>query len=241
MKKVKAFYKNIELRALAKDEDDGKKYIVGFIPYDLESEDFGEKCFEKLAPGCFSESLENNNVFALHNHDLNHVLGSTDNGTFEIEDTKTALKCTVELPPTSYADDLFEIVRRGDCKTLSFGFRCLESSVDYEVDKIIRTVKKAILDEVSFGVVFPAYGATTSEAEKRAMGEKSMIENIEEKFNEVLQRLDALEKAVKPTEDEKSANEKEKKEDDKNALESSAFEFEAENAEAEAEEKNENE
>jgi HK97 family phage prohead protease len=207
--KIKAFYKNVEIRALP--ERDGKKYIVGFIPYESESEDFGEKCFEKLKVGCFSESIRENNVFALHNHDLNHVLGCTDNETFILEDTDTALKCTVELPPTTYADDLFEIVQRGDCRTLSFGFRCIESSVDFDGGRLIRTVEKAILDEVSFGVVFPAYGATTSEAETRAMGENTMIEDFEKKFNEVVERLDALEKLIKkddkpseepPTEDD---------------------------------------
>ena len=222
--KIKAFYKNVEIRALP--ERDGKKYIVGFIPYESESEDFGEKCFEKLKTGCFAESIRENNVFALHNHDLNHVLGCTDNETFILEDTDTALKCTVELPPTTYADDLFEIVQRGDCRTLSFGFRCIESSVDFDGGRLIRTVEKAILDEVSFGVVFPAYGATTSEAETRAMGENAMIEDFEKKFNEVVERLDALEKLIKKDGEQREEPPEDEK---KKELESDAFEFEAEN------------
>ena len=222
--KIKAFYKNVEIRALP--EKDGKKYIVGFIPYESESEDFGEKCFEKLKTGCFAESIRENNVFALHNHDLNHVLGCTDNETFILEDTDTALKCTVELPPTTYADDLFEIVQRGDCRTLSFGFRCIESSVDFDGERLIRTVEKAILDEVSFGVVFPAYGVTTSEAETRAMGENTMIEDFEKKFNEVVERLDALEKLIKKDGEQREEPPEDEKEKE---LESDAFEFEAEN------------
>ena len=222
--KIKAFYKNVEIRALP--ERDGKKYIVGFIPYESESEDFGEKCFEKLKTGCFAESIRENNVFALHNHDLNHVLGCTDNETFILEDTDTALKCTVELPPTTYADDLFEIVQRGDCKTLSFGFRCIESSVDFDGGRLIRTVEKAILDEVSFGVVFPAYGATTSEAETRAMGENTMIEDFENKFNALVERIDELEKLVKKDDEQRDEPPEDEK---KKELESDAFEFEAEN------------
>lgn len=222
--KIKAFYKNVEIRALP--ERDGKKYIVGFIPYESESEDFGEKCFEKLKTGCFAESIRENNVFALHNHDLNHVLGCTDNETFILEDTDTALKCTVELPPTTYADDLFEIVQRGDCRTLSFGFRCIESSVDFDGGRLIRTVEKAILDEVSFGVVFPAYGATTSEAETRAMGENTMIEDFENKFNALVERIDALEKLIKKDDEQREEPPEDEKEKE---LESDAFEFEAEN------------
>jgi HK97 family phage prohead protease len=228
--KIKAFYKNVEIRALP--ERDGKKYIVGFIPYESESEDFGERCFEKLKTGCFAESIRENNVFALHNHDLNHVLGCTDNETFILEDTETALKCTVELPPTTYADDLFEIVQRGDCRTLSFGFRCIESSVDFDGGRLIRTVEKAILDEVSFGVVFPAYGATTSEAETRAMGENTMIEDFEKKFNEVVERLDALEKLIKKDGEQREEPPEDEKEKEKE-LESDAFEFEAENEQRE--------
>lgn len=224
--KIKAFYKNVEIRALP--ERDGKKYIVGFIPYESESEDFGEKCFEKLKTGCFAESIRENNVFALHNHDLNHVLGCTDNETFILEDTDTALKCTVELPPTTYADDLFEIVQRGDCRTLSFGFRCIESSVDFDGGRLIRTVEKAILDEVSFGVVFPAYGATTSEAETRAMGENTMIEDFENKFNALVERIDALEKLIKKDDEQREEPPEDEKEKEKE-LESDAFEFEAEN------------
>jgi HK97 family phage prohead protease len=228
--KIKAFYKNVEIRALP--ERDGKKYIVGFIPYESESEDFGEKCFEKLKTGCFAESIRENNVFALHNHDLNHVLGCTDNDTFILEDTDTALKCTVELPPTTYADDLFEIVQRGDCRTLSFGFRCIESSVDFDGGRLIRTVEKAILDEVSFGVVFPAYGATTSETETRAMGENTMIEDFEKKFNEVVERLDELEKLIKKDGEQREEPPEDEKEKEKE-LESDAFEFEAENEQRE--------
>ena len=224
--KIKAFYKNVEIRALP--ERDGKKYIVGFIPYESESEDFGEKCFEKLKVGCFAESIRENNVFALHNHDLNHVLGCTDNDTFILEDTETALKCTVELPPTTYADDLFEIVQRGDCRTLSFGFRCIESSVDFDGGRLIRTVEKAILDEVSFGVVFPAYGATTSEAETRAMGENTMIEDFENKFNALVERIDELEKLIKKDGEQREEPPEDEKEKEKE-LESDAFEFEAEN------------
>jgi len=224
--KIKAFYKNVEIRALP--ERDGKKYIVGFIPYESESEDFGEKCFEKLKTGCFAESIRENNVFALHNHDLNHVLGCTDNDTFILEDTDTALKCTVELPPTTYADDLFEIVQRGDCRTLSFGFRCIESSVDFDGGRLIRTVEKAILDEVSFGVVFPAYGATTSEAETRAMGENTMIEDFENKFNALVERIDELEKLIKKDGEQREEPPEDEKEKEKE-LESDAFEFEAEN------------
>ena len=224
--KIKAFYKNVEIRALP--ERDGKKYIVGFIPYESESEDFGEKCFEKLKTGCFAESIRENNVFALHNHDLNHVLGCTDNETFILEDTETALKCTVELPPTTYADDLFEIVQRGDCRTLSFGFRCIESSVDFDGGRLIRTVEKAILDEVSFGVVFPAYGATTSEAETRAMGANTMIEDFENKFNALVERIDELEKLIKKDDEQREEPPEDEKEKEKE-LESDAFEFEAEN------------
>ncbi|MDR0722093.1 MAG: HK97 family phage prohead protease [Treponema sp.] len=155
-------FKRIALRSTEKE---GKKRIEGLIPYDSESVPLWGT-IEVIAPGAFKNCLEaKTEVRALWNHNDSHVLGSTKSGTLELEDTPEGLLCRCELPRTSYADDLFEVISRGDVTTMSFGFY----PVVWESDSgKVRRLQEIVLDEVSFGVTYPAYPETTSEAHTRS-------------------------------------------------------------------------
>jgi HK97 family phage prohead protease len=157
-------FNRVNLRSV--DAQEGKKIIEGLIPYDSESVPIWGTT-EIIANTAFKKVLADKvEVRALWNHNDSFVLGNTRTGTLVLEDTKEGLLCRCELPKTSYADDLFEIVARGDVTTMSFGFYPVEWE-DREKGNI-RILKQVVLDEVSFGVTFPAYPGTTSEAQTRS-------------------------------------------------------------------------
>jgi len=177
--KEKASFK-IEIRS---SENDAKKYLEGIIPYDSPSVPIWGTV-ETINRGAFNKTLSDKAVVrALFNHDDSKVLGSTDSGTLALEDTEVGLVCRCELPNTSYAEDLYEIVKRGDVKTMSFGFQPIKF-IDSENGKK-RTLTEVKLLETSFGVIFPAYPETTSVTYMRGLQKR----NIDvEKLNEILEK-----------------------------------------------------
>jgi HK97 family phage prohead protease len=178
-------FKNMEIRSAEKE---GKKYIEGIIPYDSRSEPIWG-VVEIIDRSAFNKTLKDKReVRALWNHNDSFVLGNTRSGTLELEDSAEGLVCRCELPNTSYANDLFEIVSRGDVRTMSFGFRPVRWT-DSENGKQ-RTLKEVQLDEVSYGVPYAAYKETNSKTYMRGfMKRKIDIESI----NEILEKEELTE------------------------------------------------
>jgi HK97 family phage prohead protease len=160
-------------------ENEGKRYIEGIIPYNSKSVPMWGLT-EIIDRSAFNKTLnDNSEVRALWNHNDSHVLGNTKSGTLQLENSDDGLMCRCELPNTTYAADLYEIVNRGDVKTMSFGFRTIKDT--FSQDGKTRTLKEAALEEVSFGVTFPAYPETTSQTLLRSYCVKRNInmESIE--------------------------------------------------------------
>jgi len=167
-----------EIRAM---EEEGKKYLSGFIPYNSRSEDMG--FYEIIAPGAFTKSLqESKQIFALWSHSDRMVLGNTANGTLTFTDTPTGLYARVELNDTTYAQDAWKQIQSGNVTTMSFGFSAIKEDMDYENNT--RVLLEVRLYEVSFGVPFPAYAETQSFAEMR-----KMIENMDDEKLEIVEEL----------------------------------------------------
>lgn len=126
---------------------------------------------ERLAPGCFTRSLAEHDVKALHNHNSDHVLGSEKSGTLNIFDEPNGLSFKVRLDPqNSHHKNVHAMVKRGDVSECSFGFtmpygddgEAWDSAVDENGKEFVRrTVKAARLHEISV-VAFPAYDAEGS-------------------------------------------------------------------------------
>jgi HK97 family phage prohead protease len=181
-------FKNLEIRS---EEKDGKKHIEGIIPYDSKSVPIWGVT-EIIDRTAFNKTLKDKNeVRAFWNHDDSMILGNTKSGTLELEDSEDGLMCRCELPNTSYANDLYEIVSRGDVKTMSFGFRPVKWQ-DSENGKL-RTLKEVQLEEVSFGVTYAAYPETNSVTYMRGfMKRKIDIEAI----NEILEKEELTDEDV---------------------------------------------
>lgn len=142
------------------DEPGSGRHIVGLIPYNSRSLDLGG-FVEVVTPTAFAETLRQGfDVKALFAHDMGRPLGRVKNGTLILKDTPQGLECRAFLPNTSYANDLLELVKRGDCTTMSFGFNKGESREKNENGKTVSYLTSVNLLEVSFGVIFPAYEET---------------------------------------------------------------------------------
>jgi HK97 family phage prohead protease len=178
-------FKNLEIRST---ENDGKKHIEGIIPYDSKSVPMWGVT-EIIDRSAFNKTLKDKKeVRALWNHNDSFILGNTKSGTLELEDSDNGLICRCELPNTSYANDLYEIVTRGDVKTMSFGF--LPIKWDDSNNGKLRTLKEVKLDEVSFGVMYAAYPETDSQTYLR--GFKRMKIDIDS-INEILEKEELTE------------------------------------------------
>jgi HK97 family phage prohead protease len=184
-----------------RSDDSGKRYIRGIIPYNSKSEDMG--FYEIISPSAFNKTLSDGaDVKALFDHSSSRVLGSTRAGTLRLESTHDGLVCDCELPNTTYANDLYEVVSRGDVSTMSFGF----SPVKYEDKGNTRTLKEVKLYEVSFGVSFPAYAETQSMVMKRSLNEVveelKTIEIKEDEKANVLKVLEEIKAKIQPIKEE---------------------------------------
>ena len=134
--------------------------ISGYAAVFNSKTSIGDFFEEVIAPGAFARTIsENGDIRALFNHNWDHVLGRTKNGTLKVEEDTRGLKFEVELPNTSLARDLAESMRRGDINQCSFGFWATGEAWDYSVEPAVRTLNEVELYEISV-VSIPAYEDT---------------------------------------------------------------------------------
>lgn len=158
-----------ELREATGDSPGGVRYYA--VVYDSLSVDMGG-WRERIAPGAFEDSLHEDDIRAMVNHDRAKVIArrSVDLGidTLQITDDERGVLFDIPtLPNTTAARDLVEDLKVRNITGASFGFFTVEDSWDWEgtaEDGIyVRTVVKARMFEGS-PVSFPAYPETVAEA-----------------------------------------------------------------------------
>ena len=123
---------------------------------------------EKIAPGAFAESIKNDDIRALFNHDSNFVLGRTSAGTLNLFEDAKGLMMEVVLPDTQAARDLWQSVSRGDITSQSFSFNAIRDEYKNTPDGQIRTLLEVKLFDVG-PVTFPAYESSDIQARQRAL------------------------------------------------------------------------
>jgi len=118
--------------------------------------------YEQIAPGAF-DGVMDNDVRAYFNHDENLLLGRVSSGTLRIGTDARGLYYEVDMPNTSYANDLVELMKRGDVNQSSFAFLIGEDRWEERDGKTYRIIEKVSrLLDVS-PVAQPAYPDATSE------------------------------------------------------------------------------
>jgi HK97 family phage prohead protease len=118
--------------------------------------------YEAIAAGAFDEVLaRDDDVLALRDHNPSLVLGRRSAGTLRLATDGDGLAFEVDLPDTSYARDVRELVSRGDLRGASFGFLPGRDELGHAPDgKQLRThTSISRLLDVSV-VAMPAYDGT---------------------------------------------------------------------------------
>lgn len=121
---------------------------------------------ETFAPTAFDATLKDpaTDVRAYYQHDSSMLLGRQSSGTLKVWTDTRGLGYEIELPNTSYANDVRELAGRGDLGGMSIGFR--PDPTNGEAwgrlgNRELRTHTSVLaLIEVS-PVSIPAYGSTT--------------------------------------------------------------------------------
>ena len=172
-------------------EEEDKPIVGGYVVRwnKLSEEMFGFR--EKVAQGAFAKSLREMKAFSFWNHNSDIVLGSTDNETLNLTEDDKGLRFELTLPDTTAGRDARTLIKRGDVKGMSFGFRTLRDEWD-ETDPqhVIRTLHEVRLYEVS-PTAMPAYPQSSVAARS--------IEDTWNDFEEY--RKEAIERESKLRED----------------------------------------
>lgn len=148
----------VELRA----EDGGNTFSGYAALFDSPSEPL--PFVERIQRGAFARTLKNRKkdvrLYVNHNSDL--VLASKRSGTLRLMEDDRGLKVEADLPDTTTARDLRELMRAGVVDKMSFGFSVPRGGDAWSDDGSERTLKQVTLHEVSVVTGFPAYEATTA-------------------------------------------------------------------------------
>jgi len=172
------------------DGNDEERIIEGYFSlYENETELF-PNYFEIISKGAFDKTLTND-IRGLWNHNSQFVLGRTKNGTMELKTDDKGLFARIKLPNTSYAEDVWSLISRGDVDQCSFGFNIVDETLEELANGGYRwRINEIDLHEVSV-VTFPAYENTSvlarskeiEDLEKRKLQAKKLeIEKRLERF-----------------------------------------------------------
>jgi HK97 family phage major capsid protein/HK97 family phage prohead protease len=98
-------------------------------------------------------------------HDPSKVLGRSSNGTVRVSRSETGIDYEIDVPDTSYGNDLLELMRRGDIRGSSFEIEGLRSvfSTDPDGTRVRRITSIKRLSDVS-PVTDPAFVNSTAAA-----------------------------------------------------------------------------
>ena len=180
-KEVRTFdVQDLELRM-----DGDKQTVVGYgAVFNSMSNDLGG-FREFISPNAFEGRLDDDVRF-LVNHDANLILARTTNGTLRLSVDEKGLRYEADMPNTSTARDLMELLKNGTISQSSFAFTVEEDSWEVKDGMNIRTIDKVSqLYDVS-SVVYPAYNQASSAVALRSLEEwKSKEENTEAKKDNV--------------------------------------------------------
>ena len=152
-----------ELRVVDSISDESTEPAIdGYASvFDSWSEELGgnQPFRERVVKGAFEETIQNDDIRALFNHDPNYVLGRNKAGTLTLEEDDKGLHVRITPPDTQWAKDLLVSIKRGDITEMSFGFTVILDRWNYEDNTDVRELLKVKLYDVS-PVTFPAYTQT---------------------------------------------------------------------------------
>lgn len=140
----------------------GTRKLGGYAAVFDQTTDLGRAGLERLERGAFDVALSDatTDVRALWNHDPQFLLGRQLAGTLRVGVDSRGLEYEVDLPNTSYANDLRELVERGDITGASFAF--VPDRAEVRAGVMVHTSVGRLVDVSP--VAFPAYAGASTEA-----------------------------------------------------------------------------
>lgn len=136
--------------------------LGGYAAVYQQTADLGWLGKERMARGSLDDALKSSDPRALVNHDPHYVLGRASAGTLRLSSDEHGLEYEVDLPDTTYANDLRVLVERGDITGASFAFVPGLSTWDPDTQTRTHTSVKELVDVSP--VTFPAYEGASTEA-----------------------------------------------------------------------------
>lgn len=112
---------------------------------------------ESVGRSAFDKTLQEADVLALYNHEMDLVLGRSSSGTLRLSTDERGLAYEIDLPDTNLGRDVGVLLERGDLKGSSFGFRVIKD--DWEGTH--RTLQEVALRDVG-PVTTPAYSDSSA-------------------------------------------------------------------------------
>ena len=175
--------RSFEITYRAKQEKN-KKIIQGYaVVFDswTNINSWGETWKECIRKGAFTQSLKENSVLALYNHDFNNVLARKDVNMKLIEEDK-GLYFEIELPDTTQGNDLYELIDKKIVNQCSFsGYVRKNIWSEDNGGNVLREILEIDLIEITITPI-PAYEVTEAEV-KRSREIKGTKENEENNFD----------------------------------------------------------
>ena len=162
-------------------EDEEKRTLSGYAIKFNDVTTIGDQFREQVTSTAL-EGVDMSNTFALFNHDWSSPLGRAGrNMNLTVDDT--GLRVDIDLPDTSMARDLAELVKNDIVGGMSFGFTIADDSWTRDDEMPLRTINKSDrLYEVTFTPI-PAY--PTTEVALRNLEQAT----AEDDTNDILQEL----------------------------------------------------
>lgn len=137
---------------------------------------------ERILPGAFARAIREDDVRALFNHSVDHVLGRSVNGTLELRQDSRGLHYSIIANPNDpAAESLIAKLKRGDVSGSSFSFNIAPDGQRIRLEKrggVLVKVREILAVDPLYDVgpvTFPAYRATTAavkvEGDDRSAGD----------------------------------------------------------------------
>ena len=186
----------------------GEQHLVGYaVVFDKRSENLGG-FIEEIDPQAFDGIKGKTDARALFDHDSSKLLGRESSGTLKLEYDSKGLKYDVQLPNTTTAADLVELITRGDITGSSFGFttKTDQWTEGENGEPTLRRITEIdALYDVS-PVTFPAYPDTavalrSLEALKPVPEPAPKEEKIDHEAESRKRELDILDREILPVGD----------------------------------------
>lgn len=145
--------------------------------------------YEEFSPGAFDQALKRSDARATIQHDLTRLLGRQSAGTLRVMADEVGLRYQIDLPNTSYAQDLKELIARGDITEMSFGFIPGEAVRNRAKDGSQVRMHTSVKDLVDISpVAIPAFEGTSILVRSKSFEDESLDSQLVRARHNVLIR-----------------------------------------------------